>query len=231
MFRIIKAGQVIRGAGTSLGAQVSYVSETAKPQEIMRDADRLVAAFGPEMQLAGETALEVEVHWAHDSPAPPKLKYARQAGAWTRTGELNAVALGEGVMPADPLFAFDALKLSAAAAAALSWLELMDNDAIEAAVRGMNEEFRGQVRAAPARWVNVLRERAALGVPKHRQELYRMQTPNRDHVAAPSDTALIEYESDGVRGSRVLERIVMVRPSAEASWRTGGYVFAPLPAP
>jgi hypothetical protein len=106
----------------------------------------------------------------------------------------------------------------------------MDSNAIEAAVRGMNEEFRGQVRAAPERWVNVLRERAGLGVPKRRQELYRMQTPNRDR-AAPGDTALIEYESDGVRDSRVLERIVMVRASAEAGWRTGGYVFAPLPAP
>jgi hypothetical protein len=29
----------------------------------------------------------------------------------------------------------------------------------------------------------------------------------------------------------VLERVVMVRSGAQAGWRTGGYVFAPLPAP
>jgi hypothetical protein len=228
MFRILKAGQVIRGAGTSLGAQVSYVSETAKPQEIVRDAESLVAAFGPEMQLAGETALRVEVHWAHDPPAAPKLTFALKEGQWSRTSELPAVALGEGVMAADAVFPYEALKLRAAAAAAAHWIELLDSGAIEASVGGMNEEFRGQIRAAPERWLSVLQQRAGLGAPEQRQELYRMQTPNRVRTASPGDTALLEYEFDGVNGSRVLERIVMVFEGADRGWRTAGYVFAPI---
>jgi hypothetical protein len=228
-FRILRAGPMLRGVGTSLGGNVAYVSETNQPLEVARDADTLVAAFGPEMQLAGESSLSVEPRFASAAPVQPKLSFALKQGRWSRAGELGEVPLDGAAVPEDLVFPYDAAKLSAAATAATSWLGLLDDDAIEAAVGGMNEEFRGQVRGAPDRWLGVLSQRKKLGVPERHRELYRMQTPNRDRAQTPGDTALLEYESQGTGNSRVLERIIMVRVQPRG-WFTGGYAFAPIPA-
>lgn len=219
---------MLRGVGTSLGGNVVYVSETSQPLEVARDVDTLVAAFGPEMQLAGESSLSVEPRFASAVPLQPKLSFALKQGQWSRASEHGEVPHDATDVPEDLLFPYDAAKLTAAADAATSWLGLLDDDAIEAAVGGMNEEFRGQVRVAPDRWLGVLSERKKLGVPEQHRELYRMQTPNRDRALTPGDTALLEYESQGRGKSRVIERIVMVRVEPRG-WFTGGYAFAPIP--
>jgi hypothetical protein len=127
MYRVLKAGPVIGAEGRKLGTMVSYAGETRKVARIGTDAEELVVALGPEMELGGETVIIVQANVGYD---PRKMisksvsynaVFERQGGRWVRlppkAGEPKELEGIEGSPkpPDDPSFPFDPSKTKVAA--------------------------------------------------------------------------------------------------------------------
>jgi hypothetical protein len=238
-YRVIRSGQVLRGANSSVGLMISYLCESLAPAELVRDSDQLVAALGPEMQLTEDTKLTVRAEWHGVAPKGRKPKafkldtrFDLKDGRWLRAAAPDdAPALGAGSRqlqaPVDRDFRYDVAKLDAAADAAANWLDHLDAHEIEQIVSGMNPAFREQVAASHERFIGLLDQRTALGMPGGRRALYRMQTRDRHVALDASEAVLIQYECQPAEGTRILERMVLA--SDATGWRVSGYAFQPIP--
>ena len=233
VYRVLQAGPVLRGTGASTGGGIMYWSDSAAPSRVSRDAQQLVAAFGPELELAGEKLLSVQAKipgGLEGQTTTVTRGFRLERGQWLphppEPVPAEPIAGEAPPAPSDPVLANLAARLTAAGSAAARWLDHLDLDPVEGVVSRMNDEFRGQIKGAPERWLQITQQRRQLKLTERRSELYRMETPSKSPKLGPGDTVLVQYQS-GTARRRVLERVIMVKEPA--GWRVGGYAFEPLP--
>jgi hypothetical protein len=226
-YRVVLAGPVTRGAGASTGGGLVYWSDSGAPARLSQDALQLVAAFGPELELAGEKLIQVQakVLGASEGEHLKTRTFRLERGSWLQHPPEPAAEAPLPAWVADPALEPLVQKLNAAGVAAGRWLEQLDRDAIEAVVGAMTAEFKVQIKGAPDRWLQLTQLRHPL-VKGERRELYRMKMPNKPPATAAGDTVLVQYQSGSAK-RRVLERVVMIKEPA--GWRIGGYAYEPLP--
>lgn len=187
MFRIRGMGPVIGGEGKKIGTKVVYVGESPEIDRIIADAERIAAALGPELEVAGESALMVQADVGYDprktiSSYPSyTVVFQLGAGRWTRLPSKDPsskpLEVEGSFKPADdPAFPFDKSKTSSAANAAARWVAALDEGDADGSVAAMAPAFRSETLGRIATWREKLTQRNALGVAGHRAELYRMQT-------------------------------------------------------
>lgn len=238
MYRVLKAGPVIVGEGKKLGTMVSYAGETREVARIGSDAEEIVAALAPEMELGGETSIIVQANVGYD---PRKMisksvsyntVFERKDGRWGRLPpkagepkELDGID-GSPKPPDDPSFPFDAAKMKGAADAAAKWVALIDAGNVDASVAAMSETFRSQV--SPGQWRGLVSQRSGLAAGAKRVELYRMQTRNGNVPMPPGGAAVVQYEVRSAQGGRFIERVMLL--NEKDGWRPAGYAFQPVPA-
>lgn len=237
MYRVLKAGPVFGDEGKKLATMVSYAGETREIAQIGTDAEEIVAALGPEMELAGETSIIVQATVGHD---PRKViwksksyntVFQREDGRWVqlppKAGEPKEL---EGVdaspkPPDDPSFPFDAARTKGAADAAAKWVALIDAGDTDASVAAMSETFRSQVAAD--QWRGLVMQRSGLAAGAKRVELYRMQTRSGNAPIPPGGAAVVLYDVRSARGGRFIERVTLL--TEKDGWRPAGYAFQPIP--
>jgi len=175
IFRILQTGPIIGGEGKKIGTAVSYAAETRQVARLVRDAEELVTALGPELELSGETAVVVQAQVGYD---PRKMisthvtymvPFERNQGRWKRSPprkddpkELDGVD-DSPESPEDPSFPYDRAKMNAAASAAAKWLALLDAGDGDASVAAMSQGFRSQMENSMDRWRGRLAERRKPG--------------------------------------------------------------------
>jgi len=238
MYRLLKAGPVIGGEGKKLGTMVSYAGETCEIARIGADAEEIVAALGPEMELVGETSIIIQANVGYD---PRKMisrsvsynaVFEGKGGRWVRlppkAGEPKELDLIDGSPkpPDDPSFPFDAVKTKNAADAAAKWVALIDADNVDASVAAMSETFRSQV--SRDQWRALVTQRSGLAAGAKRVELYRMQTRNGNVPMPSGGGAVVQYEVRSPQGGRFIERVMLL--NERDGWRPAGYAFQPIPA-
>ncbi len=242
VFRVLKAGPVTRGSGGAVGNVISYIAQTPAPSVLAQDAEQLVAALGPEMELTGDRSVAVEALLGYESrSAGPHLietsrSFKAEGDRWVKSAETEGEAdarsalLSPTRLEDDASFPYHSASLAGAAAAAIKWIGLLDTDTHEAdaiARTGVDPSFRAQVEASKQGWRSLLQQRRNLDLPGERRELYRMQTRPRNFKKTDVETALIQYESKTDAG-RVLERFMMAT-DASGAWLVSGYLFEPIP--
>jgi hypothetical protein len=227
-YRVLQVGPVLRGNGSSIGGGITYWSKTADLIQVSRDAQQLVAAFGPELELTGEKLLNVQAKIAGGPEGQTNTvsrAYRLERGRWLPPDALPAAPIAPAPID-DPALAVRAGLLSEASESAGKWLGNLDRDPVKGVVSRMNEEFRTQIKAAPDRWLQITRQRSRLNLAEGRTELYRMEMPSKMISRSPWDTVVVLYQA-GTPRQRVLERVIMIKePEA---WRVGGYAYEPLP--
>ena len=240
MLRILKTGPITGVEGKKIGTMVSYAADTRDVARLVRDAEELVAALGPEIELSGETAVVVQAYVGYD----PRKTISRSVsynvvfdlndGRWVRSapkkGDPKELGGVEGSLrpPEDPSFPYDPAKTNAAADAAAKWVALLDRGDASASVAAMGEAFRSQVKESMDRWRALLAQRNKPGAPGKRVELYRMQTRTGNVPVAAGGAAVVQYEVRPEQGGRFLERVMLL--NEQEGWRPAGYAFQVVPA-
>ncbi len=238
MYRILKTGPVFGAGGKKLGTMVSYAGETREIARIGADAQEIVAALAPELELVGETSMIVQANVGYDprktisTSVSYNAVFERREGRWVRLPprpgeprELDGVDASPRP-PDDPSFPYDPAKARGAADAAAKWVTLIDAGNVDACVAGMSETFRSQ--ASADQWRGLVVQRSALAASARRVELYRMQTRNAGLPAPPGSAAVVGYEVRAAQGGRYLERVMLL--NEKDGWRPAAYVFQPIPA-
>jgi hypothetical protein len=235
-YRVIQAGPILRGANTSLGLRITYVAQGRTSADLAADADALIAALGPELQLAGENAVIVRarigpptVVLGADKKRGEDLEYRLEPSGFQRASAgagASEVALAGTNQPDDPTFPYRAQQLTAAGEASARWVALLDQNDLTAIRVQLTQRFRDQL-ADDATFRELLAQRTNAGLPGTRRELYRMQERATRGGRTPGDDALIVYECTTQGGPNVLERLTWTREGEE--WRVVSYAFQPLP--
>jgi hypothetical protein len=238
-FRVTSAGPVIRGANSTLGLRIEYISEAQTVAALELDAGRLVAALGPELELTKQPELTVRAQFDAGSLAlDPKASaydvvFTRAANGWNRSAEKTA-ALGQDVSEimrqlkpvSNVSFPFDGPFIAKGAAAAARWLGQVDSGDLPAALSGMDPSFRAELGKSNERLDTLVERRRGLHLPGQRRELYRMATRDRGASAGTAPMIQVEYVCQPDANARVLERIVL--QPAGSQWQVSGYAFQPL---
>jgi hypothetical protein len=232
-FRVIGAGPILRGANTSMGLRITYVARALTKTELFADADALVAALGPEMQLTGDKALTVRARIGaaslalNSAKATYDLEYRLHDGRFQRAGaDKPPPDLAGPQAPEDPAFPLRAGQLTAAATASAEWLELLDHDDLEKIREHVTPGFAkaisddGQLR-------ELLAQRRNAGLPGTRHELYRSQQRIPQKLRPPGADVLIVYACEIPGRPMTLERLVLARYSD--TWKIASYAFQPIP--
>lgn len=238
MYRVLQAGPMIGGEGKQIATVVAYAGETREIARIGSDAEEIVAALAPEMELGGETSIIVQANVGYD---PRKMisksvsyntVFERRNGRWRRLSpkdgepkELDGVD-GSPRPPDDPSFPFAAAKMKGAADAAAKWLALIDAGKVDASLAAMSETSRSRV--SPDQWRALVTERSGLAAGARRVELYRMQTRNGNVPMPPGGGAVVQYDVRSAQGGRFVERVTLL--NEKDGWRPVGYAFQSLPA-
>ncbi len=239
MYRVLKAGPAIGAEGKKLGTMVSYAAETREIARIAADAEELVAALGPEMELGGETSIIVQANVGYDPRKMISMSVSYNAvfqhkdGRWVRlppkAGEPKQLDGVDGSVkpPEDPSFPFDPATTTRAADAAAAWLALLDAGNVDGSIAAMTDGFRAQISAD--QWQGLVAQRNGLAAGAKRVELYRMQTRNAN-VPIPSGAgaAVFQYELRPVQGGRFVERVMLL--NEKDRWRPAGYAIQRVPA-
>jgi hypothetical protein len=237
MYRLLKAGPVIGAGGKKLGTMVSYAGEAREVARIRADAEELVAALGPEMEVGGETAIIIQAHVGYDprkiisSSLTYSAVFERKDGRWVgrspKAGEpkeLEDVAESPRP-PEDPSFPFDAPRMKDAAEAAARFVALIDAGDGDASMAVMSETYRSQI--SREQWRGLVARRSGVAIGAQRVPLYWMQTRNAS-VPMPSDRgAAIQYEVRSAQGGRFVERVTLF--DEKDGWRPAGYAFQAVP--
>jgi hypothetical protein len=235
-FRVIRTGPVVRGAGSTVGLMISYLGESRALDDLVRDSDELVGALGPELQLTGEKQLVVRAEWQVTAKVPnPRIApfdilFKLKSDGFRRVEpEEDTPVPGSSRLPPrnDSAYPFNAAKLTAAASAAQDFLALLDAGEIEQVVGVMSLAFRAEIADKRERFIAVLEQRQALGIPGVRRELYRMLTRDRHVAQTAPEAVLIQYECQPAQGERILERLVLAPDGT--GFRVAGYAFQPIP--
>lgn len=232
MYRVLKAGPVIGAEGKKLGTMVSYAAETREIARIATDAEELVAALGPEMELGGETSVIVQANVGYD---PRKMistsvsynaAFEHKEGGWVRLppkpGESKELEGVDGSVkpPDDPSFPFDPASTARAADAAAAWVALIDAGNIDGSIAAMTDGFRTQISAD--QWRGLVAQRSGLAAGAKRVELYRMQTRNASvPILSGGGAAIVQYELRPAQGGRFVERVMLL--NEKDRWRPAGY--------
>ncbi len=232
-FRVIGAGPILRGANTHMGMRITYVASAKTKAELLADADALVAALGPELQLSGDQKLVVRarvggVNLALDSDKVSyDVDYRLEGGRFQRSGPGKPPPnLARPQTPDDATFPFQADALNAAAAASSAWLPLLDRDDLRAIRAGVSKPFATAL-ADDGQFRELLAQRKHARLPGTRRELYRMQERITTHSRPPGADALITYECQTPGGPRILERLSLTREGE--TWKVASYAFQPIP--
>lgn len=238
MYRVLAMGPVIGAEGKKLGTMVSYAGETREIARIAADAEQIVAALGPEMQLSGETAIIVQANIGYDprkmisKSVSYNVVFNHQDGRWVRSPpkagepkELQGID-GSPQPPDDPSFLFDPAKTRGAAEAAAKWVALIDAGNVDGSVATMSEAFRSQV--SMDQWRGLVARRSGLQVGGKRVELYRLQTRKGSVPIPPGGAAVVQYEVRPPQGGRFIERVMLL--NEKGGWRPVGYAFQSLTA-
>jgi hypothetical protein len=232
-FRVIGAGPIRRGANTHMGLRITYVATAKTKAELLADADALVAALGPELQLAGEAALVARARVGGVSLALDSDKvsydtdYRLVGGRFQRSGPGKPPPnLSRAPVPDDPSFPFRSDALNAAAAASGRWLPLLDRDDLAAIRAGVSPAF-AKALADDTQFRELLAQRKTARLPGTRRELYRMQERVTDKPRPPGADALIVYECQTPGGPKILERLSLTNDGDQ--WKIASYAFQPIP--
>ena len=231
MYRMVGISPFLGAGGKHLGTAVSYDGETPDVARIEEDATEIMAALGPELQLAGETAAIVQVYVGRDRRgifstwAGYNVVFKRRGDQWVRSPRKpdspDKVGGQDPSKPfEDPAFRFDRAWLAAGVDAAAKYVAVLDTGDFEASVAGMSEAQRSQVPGD--RWRTVLEHRPV----GKRVELYRLQT-RKTTVPTPAGGAMVVYELRTAKGERFLESLTMV-PEKEG-WRAAEYIVGEIP--
>jgi hypothetical protein len=241
-FRVTSAGPVIRGANTTIGLRIEYISEAQTVGALELDAVRLVAALGPELELSEPGELTVRAQYDAGSLAlDPKLSaydvvFTRTASGWDRSAAKTA-ALGQDpteimgrIKPVSNVsFPFDGAFIEKGARAAATWLATLDRDDSPAALGGMDPALRAEFGKSREPFAALVGRRHAMHLPGKRHELYHMATRDRATSASGRPVVQVEYLCEPGGDVRVLERIVM--DQIASAWQVSSYAFLPLAAP
>jgi hypothetical protein len=232
-FRLIGAGPVLRGANTSLGLRITYVARAQTMAELLADADALVAALGPEMQLSGDKRLTVRARIGAASLALNSdktaydLAYKLQDGRFQRAGsEKPPPSIAGTQVPEDPAFPFRAEQLAAAATASAEWLALLDGDDLAAIRERVTRGFANAI-SDDGQLRQLLAQRKNAGLPGTRRELYRSQQRVQQKSRPPGADALLVYACEIPGRPETLERLVLARDANV--WKIASYAFQPIP--
>lgn len=231
-FRVIGYGPVLRGANTHMGLRITYVARSFDKSALVADADALVAALGPELELSGETALTVRARLGGPSLALDSVKstydleYRLVDGRFQRAASDKPGPAGSmPKVPDDPAFPFKSAQLNAAAAASSKWLPLLEGNDLTAIRAGVTKPF-AKALSNDAEFRALLAQRRAARLPGARKELYRLQQRVTQKQRPPGADALVVYECR-VGGVRILERLSLA--SYEDEWKIASYAFQPIP--
>lgn len=237
MFRIVQVGPVIGGAGKKIATMISYAGDTREVVRIVADAEKIIGALGPEMEFAGESSVIVQAVVGNDpskllsSSVSFNVVYDLRDGNWVRSPPKKEEPKEIGgpdmvTQPPDhPSFPYEPAKVAAAEEAAVKWVALLDAGDSAAAVAGMTEAFRGQLKNSMDRWSALMGQRGAAASSK-RVQLYGMQVRGGPQLPAGS-AVLVQFELKHAKGGHSLEQVMMVNEGA--SWRPAGYGFRPTP--
>lgn len=238
MYRVLAMGPVIGAEGKKLGTMVSYAGETREIARIGADAEEIVAALGPEMELASETSIIVQANVGYDprkmisKSVSYNVGFKRQDGRWVRSQpkadepkELDGID-GSPKPPDDPSFPFDPARTKGAAEAAAKWVALIDAGNADGSVAAMSETFRAQL--SMDQWRGLVARRSGLQVGGKRIELYRMQTRKVSVPVPPGGAAVVQYEVRPPLGGRFIERVTLL--NEKDRWRPVGYAFQSVTA-
>ncbi len=236
MYRILASGPFIGAQGKKLGTMVSYAGETREVARITADAQELVAALGPEMELGGETTIIVQANVGYD---PRKVLsrsvlfnvvFEHKDGRWLRLPpkaddpkELDGID-GPPKPPDDPSFPFDPAKTKGAAETAAKWVALIDAGNVDGSVAAMSEAFRSKV--SMDQWRGLVAQGSRLAASAKRMELYRMLTRHSSVPVPPGGAAVVQYEVRTSHGGRFIERVMLL--NERDGWRPAGYAFQSL---
>jgi hypothetical protein len=232
-YRVVGAGPIMRGANTHMGLRITYVARALTKDELLADADALVASLGPELQLSGGTSLTVRARVGGPSLALDSdkvsydLNYQLVDGRYQRRGLGGPLPnLARPQVPDDPTFPFRTDALTAAAAASGAWLPLLDGNDLSRIRAGVSDGF-AKALADDGQFRELLAQRRNAGLPGARRELYRMQERVAQQSRAAGADALIVYECKVPGRPRILERLSLAQDGER--WKVASYAFQPIP--